>query len=206
MFGVQHLGCLGQGGALLRQATVPAASQPPPASGSKSGHPLVLGAENAGSVVQQRPLAAAQPAPSDAAASKKRRRPLASALDSTDAALPNGAIADEAGSGDEEDGAARESTLGERVAALRVADSAAPLADAVQPAEDGTITADSLSVLLTQVHRIFWALSFCFRYRYKQSPKFRAKLCVGSMTIVSVCLVGAAQRGQKPAGALPQHL
>lgn len=129
--------------------------------------------------------------------SKKRSRPLASALDATDAAAPNEAIGDEAGSSDDEDGVARESTLGERVAALQVVDSAAPPADAVQPEEeDGTITADSLSVLLTQVQRTLHSCYSCIKKATKDAlllwnddRDMRDPSCSCSSEIRAACLL-----------------
>lgn len=141
---------MAQGGALLKPAGGAGARQPPLTAGSKAGHPVVLGAENAGSAVQQRPLLAAKAEATDALGSKKRRRPVAPALD---AALADGGAGEEPGSGDEEEGGPRESTLGERVAALQLTDTPAASAEDVQPAEGASITADSLSVLLTQVRR-----------------------------------------------------
>ena len=179
-----------QGGALIQPGAGTAAaavSQPAIASASTAGHTLVLGAENAGSAVQQRRLAAAKPALSGAAGSKKRRRPA----DPAGAPFPDGAPGDEASSSDEEGGAAPESTLGERVAALQVTDSPGGAADdAVEPA-DGTITADSLSVLLTQVD-----LSLAV-FRYIPSSKSRVLRGPKLIADATVCLVPARRCGVK---------
>ena len=142
-----------QGGALLSQDALPSHSQPAAASAGTSGHSLMLGAENGGAAAAQRPLAVplvAAPGPA------KRRRPADSAAGPADGAHPTGLSGDENASGDSNVLIVRDSTLGERVAALRVLDpppaAGAAAAEDRQQAADGSITADSLSVLLTQVH------------------------------------------------------
>ena len=144
-----------QGGALLSQDALPPGRQPAVASASTSGHSLMLGADNGGAAVAQRPLAALGSVSLDAAAgSAKRRRPADSAAGTADAALPTGLSGDEDVTGNSDIPTARDSTFGERVAALRVLDlpaAATAAAEDGQQAADGSITADSLSVLLTQV-------------------------------------------------------
>lgn len=107
----------------------------------------MLGAENDGATVAQRPLAVLKAIPLEAGGSSKRRRAAESDVGTIDAGLAG----DEAATGSDDIIAMHGSTFGERVAALRVAELPAPVADNDQQPADGSITADSLSVLLSQV-------------------------------------------------------
>ena len=107
----------------------------------------MLGAENDGAAVAQRPLTVPKAVPMEGVGSAKRRR----AAESESARVDAGPSGDEAATADDDAMTSSGGTFGERVAALQVADVPAPLPDMSQQAADGSITADSLSVLLSQV-------------------------------------------------------
>lgn len=107
----------------------------------------MLGAENDGAAVAQRPLTVPKAVPMEGVGSAKRRR----AAENESARVDAGPAGDEAATADDDAMTSNGGTFGERVAALRVAEVPAPLPDMSQQAADGSITADSLSVLLSQV-------------------------------------------------------